>query len=770
MFEQDLGLQKYFKDLQQEIRSLVEAEEEGASTEEKFTEYMIDFLAEAGETENAVVCTDIREDSIGRKRHKINGYALSESFETLDLFITITHNSDTIQNLPKSQLETAVNLAKRFLITAITGYHMDIEESAPIFDLACLLYKKDKALVRVNIFILSDYVVQHDPLAQETVRDDILVNYHLWDLDRFYRLWTSTNKREPVEIDFGSFGGPIPCLVTPDSNEAYRCYMAIIPGETLSNIYKVFGSRLLEQNVRTFLQFTGNVNKGIRDTIRDEPYMFLPYNNGIACTAEEVELLKTPTGFVINRAKDFQIVNGGQTTASIFHTHRKFKADLSPIFVQMKLTVIKNRDDFSSIVSRISRYANSQNKVTNADLTSNNPFHVRLEELSRTIWAPDPTGLGKETRWFFERARGQYRDAQNRELTRKRRKAFEARNPSRQRFQKEDIAKYVHAWECKPFLVVRGRQKNYAEFMKTVEKIKLDTIDNVYFEDLVAKAILFKTAEKRYGVGKNAIGDIRFIVVPYSLSWLSGLTESRIDLYKIWKNQGLSDELTEVLDRLLHRTNSYLKTEVEGDLISEWAKKEDCWNALQSADHGLDLAALEPDLRKVSDDRYNREKKDLEELKRKDQVERIKSVPYSVWKKIEKWGSTTGKLDPYKRNIAAKIADCICSGKALSDIQIKYGLEILDTVRDENPDLLETADDAQTKPEAKSFPVELTPELLFRFLKWERKECRLAPSKYDYVKQRLNGNLSAYERAKVEAILLEAGRNGFELTEPDQAS
>src|SRR5690606_35207677 len=135
----------------------------------------------------------------------------------------------------------------------------------------------------------------------------------------------------------------IPCLAMPSNNDLYECYLGIVPGNLLSALYKNYGTRLLESNVRAFLQQTGKVNKGIRDTIKDNPHMFLPYNNGLATTAQEVKTRIDEKGqLLITGVKDFQIVNGGQTTASIFHTEKKFKADLSEVFVQMKLTVIKD--------------------------------------------------------------------------------------------------------------------------------------------------------------------------------------------------------------------------------------------------------------------------------------------------------------------------------------------------------------------------------------------------------------------------------------------
>ena len=58
--------------------------------------------------------------------------------------------------------------------------------------------------------------------------------------------------------------------------------------------------------------------------------MFLAFNNGISATADFIELDKS--GGFIKSVKNLQIVNGGQTTASIYHTWKNDKVDLSLVY------------------------------------------------------------------------------------------------------------------------------------------------------------------------------------------------------------------------------------------------------------------------------------------------------------------------------------------------------------------------------------------------------------------------------------------------------
>jgi AIPR protein len=185
-------------------------------------------------------------------------------------------------------------------------------------------------------------------------------------------------------------------------------YLSVVPAVQLAAIYDRWGSRLLEQNVRSFLQARGNVNRGIRNTLEREPEMFFAYNNGITATAEAIESETTEQGLVITNIHNLQIVNGGQTTASI-HLASRQKVDLFRVFIQMKLSIV-GPDLAEKIVPKISQYANSQNRVNAADFFANHPFHVRMEEFSRRLYAPSPEGNFRESKWFYERARGSYQD------------------------------------------------------------------------------------------------------------------------------------------------------------------------------------------------------------------------------------------------------------------------------------------------------------------------------------------------------------------------
>lgn len=582
---------RFRTDLLEDIADAIRTDNTGGIREERFTEIILEYLEEAGETEGAVLCREIRENSIGNRVHKINGYALSEGYETIDLFITVFKGYSDLGRLYSDELKTAVNLSTRFLHNLLSRKIEGIEETAPVHDLANTIQTILRDIVRVNIYVLSDMLV---PLNVPDPSDisGIKVHYHIRDIEYFHRIHTSGSGRQAIAINFiESFNEPVLCLHMSKKNKDYDSYLCVIPAYMLADIYQNYGARLLEQNVRTFLQFRGNINKGIRDTILTEPHMFMAYNNGISATAESVELTQDEKGIVA--IKDLQIVNGGQTTASIFQTRRKYKGvDISSVFVQVKLSVIKNQSRKPKIVALISRYANTQNKISEADLSSNHPFHIDLEHLSRKTWTTAGTGIN-QTRWFYERARGQYNDELYQIEYKAQEKKWLERNPKNQKFAKEDLARFYMSWEMRPWWVVRGRQKSFIEFMKIADDIDVDT---VFFEDLIAKAIIFRTAERFYGTGTKAIGDLRYMVVPYTLSWIRFNTENKLNLYKIWKDQRLPTGFENCLLSILQKVDVFMRETAPGGLIGEWAKKPECWNQLKHRLLDVDLAKLKKEL------------------------------------------------------------------------------------------------------------------------------------------------------------------------------
>lgn len=696
-------LNKFYTNLQQDIRSEQLSEEEGGTLEQLFTQVAVNLLTDTGETENARIA--YHESIIPRNRHKINAYAISDNYETLDLFVTIFRCTEEPARIQKSEIEDYSKLIVNFFSKAkYKEFAGELEESSEIFDLAHTLSDSPQLkenLVRVNAFIITDGIYPSEIPPNKTV-SGYPIFFKIVDINYLYNI--SEKSHIPIEINFKDDGYLIPCIQSPSVNDEYQSYLAIISGDALVNIYERYGARLLEQNVRSFLQFTGKVNGGIRNTIINEPHMFLAFNNGIAATADSVEIGKDVegNGFVITKVNDFQIVNGGQTTASIYHTWKKDKKDVSGIHVQVKLSVVKNKDKFSDIVGQISQYANTQNKVSVSDLSSNRPYHIEMEKLSRSIWAPPMEGKATQTRWFYDRARGQYKNARNKEgFTKAKQNAFDLKTPKTQVFSKEDVAKYINSYQevlegkkllIGPHYVVRGNQKNYVQFMNhnLVKKI-----DNIYFEDVIAKAILFRAAEKLYGVKPNSIGDMRYVTVPYSVAYLSYLTKGKLDLYKIWKAQAISAEFKKCIYELMLQVERYIRGNAPGSLYGEWAKKEECWEQIKKQKFDVDLISIKADLIDGKSNLQRRKITEEESLEQQiaEEIVKIKSVSAKTWKNIEEWGRATELLSSNQQSCAWNISMRIKNNNKLTEHERITGLKILDIIIEKSPEILSAQED-----------------------------------------------------------------------------
>ncbi len=775
---------KFYKSFIQEILARQLANEDGDTQEQSFTRYVVDLLAEAGETENADIAYD--EKALGTKnQHKINAYALSDNYETVDLFISVFQPNEDIPSISKEDIKRASTRITNFFRKSIyDDYANEVAESSQIFEFANTLANYSELrdnLIRVNAFILTNGEYKGD-FPESIEVSGYKIFYRVVDINFIYQI--SEESRVPIEIDFEEEHFKIPCLSASNENDDYQAYIAIIPGQCLANLYERFGARLLEQNVRSFLQFTGKINKGIRETIKNEPHMFLAFNNGIAATADHIELDKENR--YIKKISNLQIVNGGQTTASIYHTSKKDKADISNIFVQVKFSIIKKQEQFSEIVSRISRYANTQNKVNDADFTANNPYLVALEKISRFVLTPLTAQSNMPTYWFFERARGQYKNLRQKEgFTKSRQAAFDKKYPKKQVFTKVELAKYINAFDevyegkklaIGPHIVVRGNEKNYAKYINNNLPESTKRITNIYFEDVVSKAILFRTADQRYGTKKNdyCIGEMKQVVVPYTIALLNILTERKLNLYKIWQNQSVSAELSDVLYDLMKQVNKFILDKSPVSHYIEWAKKEECWTAVKEHIWGFNINDIKADLI----DENNPPKRNLisepdsdEEKVLKHSLDIIQSIPIALWKKIADWGQSTGFMNINQQTVARDTAHKLKFKHKFLQNDIQKAITVYEIVCKNNIELLEEADTLaeqqieNTSSNQKTQPSnDMTLELVQRMVEWDRRKRILEDWKWKVMDDVVQGRKPFTDRMKYAFYLnLEKlKKNGFE--------
>ncbi|WP_396127350.1 AIPR family protein [Chryseobacterium gotjawalense] len=649
----------------------------------------------------------IHPNSQGGIDWKINGYCLKDQykdennktyFETLDLFITCFGNDSYEYNIPKDEYTKSLNQIKRFINSSLKRHINYIDHShTELNELIKIIGKQGKDFDRINVYFLINGFSNHDKEKLEI--NDVDVFVHTWDVARLFKINESNSVHEPIEIEFEKFteeGKGLQCLQVPSIDEMYDCYLAIVPGEVLANLYKEFSNELLESNVRAFLGQAGKFNKGIRDTIRNKPQMFLPYNNGITATAESVETKLVDGQTVITRLNDFQIVNGGQTTASLYHIQKKYKeTDLSKIFVQMKLTVIKDKEQKNIEVPNISRFANSQNKISELDLSSNNPYFVQIENLSRKKYVVNPENKNQSLLWFFERANGQYRETLNKQ-TPSQQKKFKEQNPSQLKFVKSDVAKFINLWELEPHFVSQGSQKNFIHFTKKinilVSKNKLPG-ENLY-KKLIANAILFKSIDKLFGrKNVDAIGDtnLKSFSVAYTVSYFHYLTDNRLDLWKVYEDQTINDNLTLHFKKLMVFVYEHLVKEANNSLISEYAKRESSWNKLKETTYNEDLKEIVSEYLISIEDKEEREnEKEIDTNNEEDRLFIISGIHKFGMKFWDGFYIYLGSnsLEGFNRNSVEEVLKTIQKSKNLLPRDITVGRKVIQYLS-ENPSSFE---------------------------------------------------------------------------------
>ncbi|VXB25660.1 conserved hypothetical protein [Luteimonas sp. 9C] len=565
--------------------------------ESVYAEIVMTHMAEIGMTFEPQVCHYTAKS--GNANVKISGYSISEEADQIDLFVSLYSGTESVQSIPDSETKAAAEQCLRFLAKCAEGKLASaIDPANDAFELAMTIQKSYAKLDQIRIYVLTDAVAKSKSFKSRDIQGKT-IKLEVMDIERLHRHWSEGKPRDELVVNFLDLaGGAIPCVYVPGESD-YDYALTVIPGEALRFIYEKFGARLLEANVRSFLSATGKVNRGIRETLRSDPDRFMAYNNGIVIVADEAHLARADDGSPgLAWLKGMQIVNGGQTTASIYFTAKKHSGvDLTKVRVPAKVIILKSDDSAAeeAMIADISRYANSQNAVRQSDLSANTPFHVELEKLAATTYCPDGVG-----RWFYERAAGSYSTTLAREgaTPARYRQLKSVVIPPSRKITKTDLAKYLNAWDGKPHLVSLGSQKNFTEFtagLKDKEDSLLVLPDVRIFKHMVAKAILYRKVQ---ALVRPMFPAFQGNVATYVIAALAHKYGDQIDLDRIWLQQDLSEALKEVVRTLAPQVNRALHESSNGRMVSEWAKKQECWELIRSSNFGSAVIEV-PEVRRL---------------------------------------------------------------------------------------------------------------------------------------------------------------------------
>jgi len=659
--------------------ALITVEEEKISQEDAITNDILEYSIDSGE----VIAHELCHYKV--RGIKINAWNYDEENEAIDLFVTIFKSEQRLTKVSDKDVQDAFSKAENFFWQAREGkLSAKVDESdTTVFDLVQIIEQTKEEVKNVRVFVITNGQASVEIIPDAREQNGIYIDFQLWDIERVYQQYLIRSGKQKIEIDFqNDFNHKLQCLHMDKVSEKVDAYLAIIPGKILAQIYGKYRQGLLEKNVRTFLQFKAKVNQGIRDTIRNSPDMFFAYNNGISTTAEKVDVEFENGVPYITKIQNWQVVNGGQTTASIFATSTEKEIDLTKVFVQMKISVVLKPDEMSEIVPKISRFANTQTIIKDSDFSSNSEYHVAIENFSRTEWMPTKTGGKATNKWFYERARGQYLDEKSKRVG-KEAKIFDKEYPKKQKFTKTDLAKYEMSWWQRPFDVGKGAENNFKLFTKELSGQK-NEVSKKYYQRLIAKAILFKEIDRI--VAKQNLGGYKANMVSYLLALLSYKTNKKLNLDNIWENQGISEALNNMIETMIPEVWKHINTpSKQGTNIGEWCKKTECWLTLK--DKFIDTNSINDEIRKDADTYVE---SDLvgQELSPQESkmIEEAGKVKGEVWFALSKWAKENNRFTPFDRKLSYNLGVLANRKAVLSPKQAKNALRILKQAKDEGFD------------------------------------------------------------------------------------
>lgn len=691
-----------------------------STPEEEFLRYVTDILSESEEFDDFEECYY---EGVSRRKAniRIDGYAMDGTDGSCCVFISDyrgPHGDDAI----RSEDITAMFNRVRHFVEEATKYEMylELEESTQVYEFAQTLYYEKENITKYRFYLLTDaFNRQRKKNIKDTEVSGTKVELNVWDITRIFDVVNSKTQKESVEImlsDFGSDG--IPCVKAvecvdvladievppqyddiecdddnskPENLITYTSYLAVVPGQILNDLYLEYGSRLLEGNVRSFLSVRGKVNKSIQNTIKNYPEMFFAYNNGIAATASEIDTKITAEGLKIIRIKDLQIVNGGQTTASIANTlltaRKDEVVDISRLFVPMKISVLDHAMS-ERIIPKISEYSNSQNKVDASDFFSNHPFHIRMEDYSRKTPAPAVRGNQYQQYWYYERTRGQYNQGKMKFKPKSSQmKQYETRYPENQVIKMVDLAKYMEIYEGAPNVVSRGKQEIVRVFADNIKAqwAKSDTVYNTYyFKRVVALAIIFKGTDEiikqtnwykeKHSYKANVIAYTMSILFEYIRSNVKGF---EVDFMRIWNLQELYPELEQQLRVLCTQVYEFITCEERPiENVTQWCKQLRCWELAKKQEWNI-LPLFLRTLIEVEQTK-SEEKTAKEVRKIDDEVDALKYIMKAgraYWEKMYSWGSDRKLLSEMETSILKLVINMEVTGRIPSVKQAKVVLK-----------------------------------------------------------------------------------------------
>lgn len=569
-------MQEFNAEFIQNVENYADSEE--YSTKDAFTSMFleqVDTISTAEFKLQDIEVVSYRNDS---KNMRVNGYASNEEFNTVTIIVSDYSDSPTLETMGKMEAEKLLKQGANFYVEVASGYFDDAVDYSRGAEIAEAILSDVPSPEKVHVVLLTNKIVKRFELGAVR-RKSTTIQYDIWDIERIFE----DKGTSEIIIDFEKYGdGTLSLIRIPENSDLYDCYVGVISGETLANIYEIEDYRLFEKNIRVFLKYTGKINQGIRDTIKTTPNMFVAYNNGISTIADSIEMESEPdeNGFSrIKKIHGWQIVNGAQTTSTIYNVH-KGGTDLTGISVQMKLVVIRDttsEDEKRKLINNIALYANSQNPIKKSDFSAMEEYPQTMCAYSTKVGLVDESGK-KVYPWYYENARGGYDAYKNsRCSTEAEKKAFDKRT---KKLTKTVAAKANMLWIAEPRIAAKGVETSYNEFMGMIHARKIPSKPTEEdYKTLISRNIIFQSCDKI--IKREAFGDWKAQQVCYTIALLAKYHTDLVDTEAIWLNQMINSILAEKIRDLSYVVWDYFMSLDSKVNIGQWCKREGCWEELQ---------------------------------------------------------------------------------------------------------------------------------------------------------------------------------------------
>lgn len=647
------------------------ADLENKDFDEELTECILEYIEDCGDVGAPNIC------SFKKRMTSLNAYDYNYEGDSLDLFI-LTKSNSLLGRINKGKIDDSFSKLYHFYEEVKNGkIKSEIDNpNEELAEVANLITSTIGRISTLRLFVLTNGLCDDYDTSTVESEHGFILEQNVWDIQRIYQQHCLKSGKSSIVIDFPTiYNIKLQCIKLMSNNDYVESYLAIIPAITLANIYKDYQHNLLEKNVRTFLQFKPKVNQGIRKTLREEPDMFFSYNNGISSTANKIETVRRDGALYITKLINWQIVNGGQTTGTILSTYKEKGSDLSDVYVPMKISVIQDDEKSKILVDRISQYANSQTAIKTSDFSANDPYLIKLEELSRSEWIPN--GKSKSvSKWYFERTRGQYLD----ELAQKRginEKLFRAEYPKNHKIVKTDIAVYEECWDLNPNMVCKGPEQCYLQFVKKIKSSQI-IVTSAYYKKIIAKAILFKSIDKI--VRDKQLGGYKANMNAYILASLSLISQKMLDLDYIWENQKIQPELQTLIMSLVpiiwsHITNPSATNQSINP--ATWSKNQECWETLKlklDSIHEISENLIAPPESLIDENLTQA---------RKDKIYEAWSHKSEEWYSISKWAKENNKLTPIERKFLVNIGSFKSRNRQFTFKEANDALLLIDKAKEQ---------------------------------------------------------------------------------------